>query len=38
MGDERSVRGLGVKVKGQGSCHWDTPKGQGVKITLSVLT
>lgn len=22
LGDGRSVRGLGVKVKGQGSCQW----------------
>lgn len=38
VGDKRSVRGLGVKVKGQGSCHRDTSKGEGVKMTLSLLT
>lgn len=38
VGDGRSVRRLGVKVKGQGLCHWDTPKGQGVEMILSLLT
>lgn len=38
MGEERSFRGLGVKVRGQRSCHQDTPKGQEVKMTLSLLT
>lgn len=37
-GDEGSVRGLRVKVEGQGLCHWDTPKGQEVRMTLSLLT